>query len=48
MKIKGYNDKQMVLLKKIVERMVTLEMTQDRFDIMKKKVSASTKASETP
>lgn len=38
MKIKGYNNKQIVLLKKIIERMVTLEMTQDRFDIMKERV----------
>ena len=38
LKIKGYNSKQIVLLRKIVERMVTLEITQDRFDIVKERV----------
>ena len=33
--VSGYNDKQLVLLKKILERMVTLEVKPERFDVHK-------------
>ena len=42
LKIKGYNSKQIVLLKKIVERMVTLELTEDRFNVVKERVCTGT------
>ncbi|XP_065058104.1 insulin-degrading enzyme-like [Rhopilema esculentum] len=43
LRIKGYNSKQSVLLKKIVERLVNLEMKQDRFDVMKEKIQRKLK-----
>ena len=42
LKIKGYNSKQIVLLRKIVERMVTLELTEDRFNVVKERVCKGT------
>lgn len=37
--VKGYNDKQHILLKKIVEKMATFEIDEKRFDIIKEAVS---------
>lgn len=37
--VKGYNDKQHILLKKIVEKMATFEIDERRFDIIKEAVS---------
>jgi len=43
LKIKGYNSKQIVLLRKIVERMVTLELTEDRFNVVKERIKRDLK-----
>ena len=37
--VKGYNDKQHILLKKIIEKMATFEIDEKRFDIIKEAVS---------
>lgn len=39
--VKGYNDKQHILLKKIIEKMATFEIDEKRFDIIKEAVSVS-------
>ena len=36
--VKGYNDKQHILLKKIIEKMATFEIDERRFDIIKEAV----------
>lgn len=36
--VKGYNDKQDILLKKIIEKMATFEIDEKRFDIIKEAV----------
>lgn len=36
--VKGYNDKQHILLKKIIEKMATFEVDEKRFDIIKEAV----------
>lgn len=36
--VKGYNDKQHILLKKIIEKMATFEIDEKRFDIIKEAV----------
>lgn len=38
--VKGYNDKQHILLKKIIEKMATFEIDEKRFDIIKEAVSS--------
>lgn len=38
--VKGYSDKQHILLKKIVEKMATFEIDERRFDIIKEAVSS--------
>lgn len=37
--VKGYNDKQHILLKKIIEKMAAFEIDEKRFDIIKEAVS---------
>lgn len=37
--VKGYNDKQHIILKKIMEKMVTFEIDDKRFEIIKEAVS---------
>lgn len=37
--VKGYSDKQHILLKKIIEKMATFEIDEKRFDIIKEAVS---------
>lgn len=37
--VKGYNDKQHILLKKIIEKMATFEIDEKRFEIIKEAVS---------
>lgn len=37
--MKGYNDKQPILLKKIIEKMATFEIDEKRFEIIKEAVS---------
>lgn len=37
--MKGYNDKQHILLKKIIEKMATFEIDERRFEIIKEAVS---------
>lgn len=37
--MKGYNDKQHILLKKIIEKMATFEIDEKRFEIIKEAVS---------
>lgn len=39
--VKGYSDKQNILLKKIIEKMATFEIDERRFDIIKEAVSAA-------
>ena len=39
-RVKGYNDKQHILLKKIIEKMATFEIDEKRFDIIKEAVSS--------
>lgn len=39
--VKGYNDKQHILLKKIIEKMATFEIDEKRFDIIKEAVSSA-------
>lgn len=39
--IKGYNDKQSILLKEIIQKMVTFGINQLRFDIIKEEVSCA-------
>lgn len=39
--VKGYNDKQHILLKKIIEKMATFEIDEKRFDIIKEAVSSN-------
>lgn len=39
--IKGYNDKQHVLLSKIMDKMTNFTVDQQRFDILKEAVSHS-------
>lgn len=39
--VKGYNDKQHILLKRIIEKMATFEIDEKRFDIIKEAVSVS-------
>lgn len=41
--VKGYNDKQHIILKKIVEKMATFEIDEKRFDIIKEAVSGPTR-----
>ena len=36
--VKGYNDKQHILLQKIMEKMTTFEIDEKRFDIIKEAV----------
>ncbi len=36
--VKGYNDKQHILLKKIIEKMAMFEIDEKRFDIIKEAV----------
>lgn len=36
--VKGYSDKQHILLKKIMEKMATFEIDEKRFDIIKEAV----------
>ncbi len=36
--VKGYNDKQHILLKKIIEKIASFEIDEKRFDIMKEAV----------
>lgn len=36
--VKGYNDKQHILLKKIIEKMATFQIDEKRFDIIKEAV----------
>lgn len=38
--VKGYNDKQHILLKKIIEKMATFEIDEKRFDIIKEAVGS--------
>lgn len=38
--VKGYNDKQHILLKKIIEKMATFEIDEKRFNIIKEAVSS--------
>lgn len=38
--VKGYSDKQHILLKKIIEKMATFEIDEKRFDIIKEAVSS--------
>lgn len=38
--VKGYSDKQHILLKKIVEKMANFEIDEKRFDIIKEAVSS--------
>lgn len=40
--VKGYNDKQHILLKKIIEKMATFEIDEKRFDIIKEAVRVRT------
>lgn len=42
--VKGYSDKQHILLKKIIEKMATFEIDEKRFDIIKEAVSSLTAA----
>ena len=37
--IKGYNDKQHILLRKLVDRMMALDIDEKRFDILLERVS---------
>lgn len=37
--VKGYSDKQHILLKKIIEKMATFEVDEKRFNIIKEAVS---------
>lgn len=37
--MKGYNDKQPILLKKIIEKMAAFEIDEKRFEIIKEAVS---------
>lgn len=37
--VKGYNDKQHILLRKIIEKMASFEIDEKRFDIIKEAVS---------
>ena len=39
--VKGYNDKQDILLQKIIEKMATFEIDEKRFDIIKEAVSTT-------
>lgn len=41
--VKGYNDKQHILLKKIIEKMATFDIDERRFDIIKEAVSSDRK-----
>eukprot|EP00794_Sanderia_malayensis_P007262 gene7262-8072_t len=43
LRVKGYNSKQSVLLSKIVERMVNLDINPERFDSIKEKISRKLK-----
>lgn len=38
--VKGYSDKQNILLKKIIEKMATFEIDEKRFNIIKEAVSS--------
>lgn len=38
--VKGYNDKQHILLRKIIEKMATFDIDEKRFDIIKEAVSS--------
>lgn len=46
--VKGYNDKQHILLKKIIEKMATFEIDEKRFDIIKEAVRHAYTNAHTP
>lgn len=46
--VKGYNDKQHILLKKIIEKMATFEIDEKRFDIIKEAVSSDHNVTMSP